>query len=117
MRNSAVTIFIPWQRISQCQVHRQEKLHFPPQGASAASQDLTAGRDSKGLKNCCFEPGFSLFHVRGKKGALAQVEAFGADLRLGSKKFQGHKTSMLSTLWISTLSHERHFALRSLFTS
>lgn len=41
MRNSAVTIFIPWQKHStKCE--SQEKLHFPPNAVPASCQDLIA---------------------------------------------------------------------------
>lgn len=41
MRNSAVTIFIPWQRIRQYQMwEAQKKTHFSPKAAPALCQDL-----------------------------------------------------------------------------
>lgn len=41
MRNSAVTIFVPWQRIRQYQMwEAQKKTHFPPKAASASFSDL-----------------------------------------------------------------------------
>lgn len=50
----------------------------------------------------CFEPGFSLFHVHGKKAAFPQVEAFSRELiwlmsgiKDRRKRLEGHIIFML----------------------